>query len=272
MSKRHHAPATPAQRLLKDPGTLGAVSGRVGEPGATLDPIRLLRRMRVHRQCVVDIADRPAAGRKDTTVPPLEQFLAGLRTAWADGGARPTAMPLEKPKRERRRPDPLVKVTEQLRAWFEAEPWNTSRQLLEKLQAAHPGEYPDNLLRTLQRRVRVWRREKATAMVFGELPAVEWDDEADQMGDRPSVRPPATLKACRFKAPRHGARRKPVSARSAPCARLSTRRDRPEEIVIEPPRPQGIAQLNMTLCQWQPKTAHFLATENCTLPRRAFRP
>ena len=89
------------------------------------------------------------------------------------GEARPTAKPPKKPKRERRRPDPLVKVTEQLRAWFEAEPWSTSRQLLEKLQAAHPGEYPDNLLRTLQRRVKVWRREKATAMVFGELPDVE---------------------------------------------------------------------------------------------------
>ena len=62
-----------------------------------------------------------------------------------------------------------MKVTEQLHAWFEAEPWHTSRQLLERLQAAHPGEYPDGLLRTVQRRVTVWRKEKATAMVFGEL-------------------------------------------------------------------------------------------------------
>ena len=31
-----------------------------------------------------------------------------------------------------------------------------------------PGEYPDGLLRTVQRRVKVWRKEKATAMVFGE--------------------------------------------------------------------------------------------------------
>ena len=43
-----------------------------------------------------------------------------------------------------------------------------SRQLFERLQAAHPGEYPDGLLRTVQRRVKVWRKEKATAMVFGE--------------------------------------------------------------------------------------------------------
>ena len=66
--------------------------------------------------------------------------------------------------------DPLVKVTEQLRAWFEAEPWSSSSRLLEKLQAAYSVEYPDILLRTLQRRVKGWRREKATAMVFGALP------------------------------------------------------------------------------------------------------
>ena len=101
--------------------------------------------MRAHQQRVVEIADRPVAEREDTAVPPLEQFLAGLRTAWADGEARPTARPPAKPKRERRRPDPLVKVTEQLHAWFEAEPWSTSRQLLERLQTAHPGAYPDNL-------------------------------------------------------------------------------------------------------------------------------
>ena len=173
VTKRYHAPATPAQRLLEDPRTPSAVSERVAELGATLDPIRLLRQMRADQQRVVDIADQPTANREDPAAPPLEQFLAGLRTAWADGEARPTAMPPGKPKRERRRPDPLVKVTGQLRDWFEAEPWSTSRQLLEKLQAAHPGEYPDNLLRTLQRRVKVWRREKATEMVFGELPAAE---------------------------------------------------------------------------------------------------
>ena len=146
---------------------------RVAELAATLDPIRLLRQMRAQQQRVADIADQPVAEPEDTAVPPLEQFLAGLRTAWAEGEARPTAKPPAKSKCERRRPDPLVRVTEQLHAWFEAEPWSTSRQLLKRLQAAHPDEYPDGLLRTVQRRVKVWRREKATAMVFGELPAVE---------------------------------------------------------------------------------------------------
>ena len=73
-------------------------------------------------------------------------------------------------------------MTEQLHAWFEAEPWHTGRQLLERLQAAHPGEYPDGLLRTVQRRVKVWRKEKATAMVFGELGGMPTEESIVEAG------------------------------------------------------------------------------------------
>ena len=55
----------------------------------------------------------------------------------------------------------------ELRGWFEAEPWHTSRELLERLQAQCPGVYPDGQLRTLQRRLKEWRREAAHRMVFG---------------------------------------------------------------------------------------------------------
>jgi hypothetical protein len=78
--------------------------------------------------------------------------------------------PLAKPTRLRRRPDPFAAVTSTLREWFEAEPWHTSRQLLERLQDQHPGIYPNGLLRTLQRRLKVWRREAALRMVFGTVP------------------------------------------------------------------------------------------------------
>jgi hypothetical protein len=67
----------------------------------------------------------------------------------------------------RRRPDPLAAVTTELRGWFEAEPWRTSRELFERLQAGYPGVYPGGQLRTLQRRMKEWRREVAHRMVFG---------------------------------------------------------------------------------------------------------
>ena len=62
-----------------------------------------------------------------------------------------------------------MKVTEQLHAWFEAEPWYTSRQCSTGFRRHIPGSTRTGLLRTVQRRVKVWRKEKATAMVFGEL-------------------------------------------------------------------------------------------------------
>ena len=58
-------------------------------------------------------------------------------------------------------------VTVQMREWFEAEPWRTSRELLERLQGELPGIFPDGQLRTLQRRLKEWRCELAHKMVFG---------------------------------------------------------------------------------------------------------
>jgi hypothetical protein len=80
---------------------------------------------------------------------------------------RPTSKPKEKVRRGRRRPDPFVTVTALMRGWFEAEPWRTSRELFERLQAEQPDVYPDGQLRTLQRRLKDWRREMAHKMVFG---------------------------------------------------------------------------------------------------------
>jgi hypothetical protein len=74
-----------------------------------------------------------------------------------------------KAKRGRRRPDPLIQAEPHLRKWFETEPWRTGSELLSRLQTEYPGAYPDKLLRTLQRRLKVWRSEKASALLFGSL-------------------------------------------------------------------------------------------------------
>jgi hypothetical protein len=170
--KRYHPPATPCQRLMADPRTSAEVRDRVQELRAKLDPVRLLKEIRALQQQLVDIADGPAFGKTaKPTSPTLEQFLSGLRTAWREGEVRPTSAAKAKPKRSRRRPDPFAAVTVELRGWFEAEPWHTSRELLERLQAQCPGIYPEGQLRTLQRRLKEWRREAAHQMVFGTMTA-----------------------------------------------------------------------------------------------------
>jgi hypothetical protein len=208
--KRYHPPATPCQRLLADPRTNEEVRHRVSELRATLDPVRLLQQIRAVQQELVDIADGPALGETaKPTSPTLEQFLSGLRTAWREGEVRPTSVVKAKPKRSRRRPDPFAAVTAELRGWFEAEPWHTSRELLERLQAQCPGVYPDGKLRTLQRRLKEWRREAAHQMVFGTMmpdPALAPGEGEESWSTVLRTRIPAIAKA---------ARKSPVDCRCA---------------------------------------------------------
>ena len=83
--KRYHPPATPAQRLLTDPRTPEEV--RLPDPGmqATLDPVALLSEMRVGTAATGrDRRSADAAGPAASPAPTLEEFLAGLRTAWQE--------------------------------------------------------------------------------------------------------------------------------------------------------------------------------------------
>lgn len=154
---------------------------RVNEIYTSLDPVALLRDIRAIQERLARLTD--AAPTSDPSAsPPIDQFLASLRIAWKEGAGRPTDRPIMKPKRERRRPDPLVEVTPQLRQWFEAEPWRTSSELLSKLQAECPGTYRTNVLRTLQRRLKSWRCEEATALLFGSMECRQEADSAEEAG------------------------------------------------------------------------------------------
>ena len=180
--KRYHAPATPYQRLLNDSRTSNVTKANLREIFAGLDPVRLLRDIRAAQQRLVALADAtsPQAVSEKPVQPPLDAFLSSLRTAWQNDDVRPTASDTPRPKRGRRRPDPLIEVTEQLKRWFEAEPWRSGRDLLEKLQAEQPGDYPDGLLRTIQRRLKIWRSEQARALVFTHASTAPAADTASQ--------------------------------------------------------------------------------------------
>ncbi len=58
-------------------------------------------------------------------------------------------------------------MTDDMRSCFESDPTLTGRQLLDRLQVKHPGEYPDGLVRTVQRRLKIWRSALAHELVFG---------------------------------------------------------------------------------------------------------
>ena len=121
--------------------------------------------IRAAQQQLVTLADKPMTSDLPTST--IEAFLGGLRTAWKEGEVRPTAQPTVKAVRWwRSRRDPFETTWPLLRQWFDAEPERTGRELFERLQAEHPGVYPDGQLRTFQRRLKGWRREAARRLVF----------------------------------------------------------------------------------------------------------
>lgn len=61
------------------------------------------------------------------------------------------------PRWWRTRKDPFEKVWDEICRWLEENPERTAKSLLLELQKRYPGQYPDNKLRTLQRRVQKWR-------------------------------------------------------------------------------------------------------------------
>lgn len=60
----------------------------------------------------------------------------------------------------RTRKDPLESVWQtEVKPMLEQQPALTPITVLEHLQDAHPGQYPDSILRTLQRRIRTWKSQ-----------------------------------------------------------------------------------------------------------------
>jgi hypothetical protein len=167
VSRQYHAPATPYARLLATGKLEPEVEERLAAEFAALDPIALLAAIRGSQERLAALAVKggnagpPAAGG-------LADFLSGLGTAWQAGEVRATHRAKPKVRRYwRSRADPFAEVAASLRSWLEAEPDLQATDLLARLGDQQPGRYPDKLLRTLQRRVREWRREIAHRLVFG---------------------------------------------------------------------------------------------------------
>src|SRR5437588_12580982 len=90
------------------------------------------------------------------------QFLAGLAELWRQGEARPTHREnTSRPRDWRTRQDPFEKVWPEILLWLQDDPDASAKSLWERLDKKYPGQFPTGQLRTLQRRVRDWRRVMA---------------------------------------------------------------------------------------------------------------
>ena len=167
--KRYSTPKSPCDRLSQG-GTLSEVTAaRLRHWAQSSDPIAVLAAVRHAQSRMALIAEKGEDAKLNAPPVDLARFLKTLATAWRDGDPRHThRAPIVLPRHWRTRIDPFEAVNDILRQWLDEAPDMDGITMLRRLQSERPGRYPDNLLRTLQRRVKLWRQEIAHRLVFGE--------------------------------------------------------------------------------------------------------
>ena len=165
--RRYHPPLTPCQRLLASPLVEETVKEQLRQHFAALDPVALLKTIRDTQQQLAAVSDgsgQPPARASDD----LSAFLDGLATAWQN---------LDRPPQRRRkaatkhwwrtRIDPFAYTWPMVEEWLRADPDVTAKILMRRLCEQFPDVYPTGAqLRTLQRRVQLWRNEQVKRLIF----------------------------------------------------------------------------------------------------------
>jgi hypothetical protein len=166
VKKVYHKPATPCERLLAHASVAEAVKEALRTEQGRLDPLDLLHRIRDGQAALAALSSGELGSGQEREG--LEQFLAGLTDLWRQGEARPTHKQSAPPPRGwRTREDPFEGVWAEILLWLQAEPDATARALFDRLEEKYPGKFPEGQLRTLQRRIRDWRRVMARDLVHG---------------------------------------------------------------------------------------------------------
>jgi len=178
--KRYALPMTPCERLLASGCLDGASTAKLRQQFLTLDPVALLHEIRSAQEVLASFA---ATGAAQSQAPgnghDVDTFVRGLATAWKSGEARPTHRKAIAPHWWRSRLDPFEHTWPTVEHWLESEPGVSAKDLMHRLAAMMPDVYSTTAqLRTLQRRVKAWRTERARQLICGVLQQVELNTSA----------------------------------------------------------------------------------------------
>ena len=169
--KVYFTPATPCDRLLAHSSIGPAIREKLRAQFLSLDPVRLLQDIRLAQQTLSDIAAHGVSAEAVASKPNVADFVASLASAWKDGEARPTHRKQPKARHWwKTRVDPFADAWPVVEGWLIAEPAVSANALMDRLAMLVPDAYASKAqLRTLQRRVKAWRAERAKEMVLGRL-------------------------------------------------------------------------------------------------------
>jgi hypothetical protein len=170
--KTYYPPMTPCDRLLGLPNVPETTKAKLRHQFIALDPVQLLQGIRLAQNALASLAEirthepTPTAPIVDVTT-----FLSSLSKAWQDGEVRPTHR--TQPRRPhwwRTRADPFEHAWPVVEHWLESESTITAKEMMARLAVMVPDAYATKAqLRTLQRRVKQWRAQKAKDLILGTL-------------------------------------------------------------------------------------------------------
>lgn len=165
VKKVYHKPATPCARLLEHASVAEAAKERLRSESGLLDPLELLQRIRESQSALAALSSGDLGNGLERES--LEHFLAKLPELWRKGEARPTHRGEDsEPRSWRTRKDPFEGVWPEILLWLQENPEATAKSLMEQLHEKYPNQFPEGQLRTLQRRIRDWRRVMARELVY----------------------------------------------------------------------------------------------------------
>jgi hypothetical protein len=163
--KEYERPETPYRRLLMRDDISAVTKQTLERQMDLLDPVMLLKHIREAQGMLMALSENRSP---ETVAPDVSTFVRSLARSWRTGEVRPTHRQEAKPGHWwRTRPDPFAAVWPVLLGWLEEKPDIEAKSLLQRLQSSGYGEFPDGQLRTLQRRVQVWRQRIVQQLVYG---------------------------------------------------------------------------------------------------------
>ena len=160
--KRYHAPATPCARLLSSDTVPAAMKDRPRALAGTLDPLGLLDEIRAVQHHLAGLAAGSTVHPMPQRDADLDGFLRSLKLVWRAGEVRPT----HRLARDRRDTGVLGRIRSRRRGPVSSRPQSDGEGALRRLRQQHPGTFLPGQLRTLQRRVKDWRRLAARRLVL----------------------------------------------------------------------------------------------------------
>jgi hypothetical protein len=175
VSKKYDTARTPYQRLVASNVLDEQKRGCLDEFYRALDPVQLLEQLELLQDAFWHhaVVERSKVKLESKYLEQPKKAIIDLKdeekiseTAGIEDEVnkqkkrryRRTGKP-QAPRTWRTRKDPFEGVSEELHQRLIAEPQRTAKSILLELQERYPGRFPTGQLRTLQRRVKQWRRE-----------------------------------------------------------------------------------------------------------------